>query len=513
MAIDFKPLNDNQKNQYNPPNIDFQELPLSQDHPEMVNTFLGEMPKKVNMFKDKEDAQRQLQKSMEIYGSTLGSLALKAPQFIANAISKLPNAAQGAVNLLGRTGAGTALTTGANVLSPENKKSLSELSQENALWNLGAESLPVGLKLGAKAMGKALSPLRPQKYAQDVFNYIGGGKSIEENAKILAQKIKDAYKRSKTAGEKLYDDIFNRASMGKSGIHRLEPKTYSKIDQKIIDRYTPKIEDLHSEYLSNPSLKNAHNLQSQLGSEIRRLEGMDLAKNLDTTGRSTLQSYQKSQRSIINDIKEGLGKDLGRDYMKATENWAKNVVPFIENPKISTIAKKKLEKIKGKDLQNISEAFKNPNEDMLKVVNELGPDAWKHILYDKLGKLRTNLTPERLSKEIENMKNQGFSSYIHPNLEDQILKLSNKSRNRELLQRGIGGITGYKLGSVMGVPGEMAGGALGALLSPNALSLVKSLKPGDATANAVANFMSKTYRPLARTGIAKKEDISNYFEN
>ena len=89
---------------------------------------------------------------------------------------------------------------------------------------------------------------------------------------------------------------------------------------------------LHNRFMENPTLQNAHELQSQLGTEVRALKAKELnTKSLDAADNAALDSYQYARKIIKNDINgflEGKGKGLAEDYKNATLMHAKDVVPY-----------------------------------------------------------------------------------------------------------------------------------------------------------------------------------------
>jgi len=403
------------------------------------------------------------------------------------------------LNALARIGMGTASTTAMDYSQPQNELSnIPGLATKNLGLNTLLEAVPTTLKAGLKA-GKYLSePFRQQSFSEQILNDIGGGKSLEENAKMFAQKLKNVYKISKTSGQELYDNIFTAPSVAERRIP-LKNSNYGKLDEKISKKYPLDLRDLHNEYIQNPSLDNAHELQSQLGFQIRRLKNTDFKRGLSPAEDNVYQGYQRAQKLLKNDIHselKNIDPNLSKSYTKANDHWINNVIPFEENAKISPIVKKDLKKLKGKELTNISEGFKNPNEEMLKIISDIGPEGANHILYDKLGKLKGKVKPAKLYSEYQKLKNEGFENYISSNLEDKFSNLEDKMTKRDLLARGLGGALGFSLGS-SGAE-KAAAAAAGMAMSPTILNKLQKYIPEGKSINALMDILSRSYRPIGR---------------
>lgn len=370
----------------------------------------------------------------------------------------------------------------------------------------------VGMSVGgdlipgaASLIGKAAPYIRPQQYAEQMMNTLGGGKSLEDNAQSLAQDIQNAYQQRKWEASALYSPIFD--SLGNNSIYDgLNPalNSYPNVGNSILQDITKdrNINALHQEFAANPTLQNAHNLQSQLGTSIRKLQANDNRGNLSVADRGVLQAQQTAQGAVQNDINTFLtskNPQLANQYNIANQNYAANVVPYIENPKIASIAKGDVT-----NPRNIATIFKNPEPETQQVVNDIGEPANQKILYSQLGKLQSNLTPERLQQGFAGLDKAGLSSYMTPNLSDQLNMLSTRINNRNYAQSGAGLLLGGALGHASGLPFAETGGAgAGALASRAAMRGIQKALP----INSIANFLSNT--TPAAYHIARNATLAN----
>jgi hypothetical protein len=342
---------------------------------------------------------------------------------------------------------------------------------------------------------KLINAFRPQKYAEGIINDLSGGRSLEQNAQSIAQDINNSFGRQMQNSAADYKPVFDAAGNSSiyNGVnqqlarvpannfknldeaidyindqHGLDLNTpkdlkdflqnqngysfnsnkalldffnsypatvnagkYSSLGDDIFNSYDRNLKNLNQQFNTAPTLQNAHNLQSQLGSVVRKLQSQDAIGNLSVADRSTMQGYQNAQdalRSDINDFLTRKNPALANQYQTATNNYLNNVVPYFENPKLASIAK-------GDTVNpdNITNLFKSPEPEIQKVVNDLGDGAKNKILYSQLGKLKGTLTPEKLVDGINNLDKNGLGSYVTPTLSQQLNNLTSRLANRNVI--------------------------------------------------------------------------------
>lgn len=418
-----------------------------------------------------------------------------------------------------------------------------------------AELAPAATGVARSVIGKLTGAIQPQRFAEQLIQNLGGGNTLEGNAQSLAQDISNAYNNRVEQGSALYKPLFdalgnnsiykgvNQAAVrqpvsnfnsindviehvndntgtelenasdlkdylmqnygyafpnNKSLLNFFNSKpvivnkgNYNSLGQDIIDSYDRNLKDLHNQFTENPTLQNAHNLQSQLGYAARQLQAKDTKSGLSPAERSTLQGYQQAQNSLRSDINTFLNSNnpvLANQYNLATANWAQNVTPYLENPKIAQIAKG--------DITNpdaIANLFKNPEPEIQQIVNDIGPSANNKILYAELGKTKANLTPERLTNSFNQLENKGLSSYITPELAQQFEQLAGKTTARNYARLAAGTLLGSHFGGPLGA----AAGAVAVPLMAGAMRRIPTLNlPLSA---ALLNASRAGYRPLTNS--------------
>ncbi len=373
-----------------------------------------------------------------------------------------------------------------------------------AALGAGGELVPAGLSATAGGIGKAFNAVRPQKYAEQLLSTLGGGNTLEGNAQSLAKDIQGAYKQKVDEGAALYSPVFNQ--LGDNSIYSAGNSTegaYKNVANELIEdkSYDRNLNKLHQQFTDEPTLNNAHALQSQLGSSIRKLQTNDARGNLSVADRSKLQGYQDAQGGLRSDINSFLTSEnpaLADQYNAATANWAQNVTPYLDNSKLTQIAKGGITNPK-----NITSLFAKPEPEIQQIVDDIGPQAANKILYSQLGKRQANLTPESLANAFSKLDENGLGSYVTPSLQQQFEQLAKKTTMRDYAQRAGGLGVGAVLGGHTGLPYmETIGAGLGVMASPLATKLGQFTPRIPVNTQAISSLLAKLYKPTTGAVIA-----------
>jgi len=255
--------------------------------------------------------------------------------------------------------------------------------------------------------------------------------------------------------------------------------------------------------MQNPTLQNAHNLRSQLGSEIRILQKKDSIGGLDSSGRSDLNNYIGAKSSLDSDMNNYLSSidpSIAQQYQAANLNWRQNVAPYTARPKIAQMAKGTPENI-----GNISTAFKNPSPNVQQIISHLPQQTQNQILYSELGKYTPSKSAQNLVNSFNQLDQKGLSSYITPELESSMSALQSKINAAKGLQYaggfGLGGALGHALG--MGPEGISLAGAGMSYAIPKLMNFLPSTQKSP----LLGNVARGTY-PTARAAF-----LANYLNN
>lgn len=300
-------------------------------------------------------------------------------------------------------------------------------------------SVPSVLSGGLYKAGQQLfrTPSFVKQALQDALS--GGNKTVSENAQSLASDIRNAFQSQKQNASAIYQPVFDAA--GNDNIYS------SGIDQKYLA--TPnsfassKSDDLHENFIKNPTVNNAHLLQSQLASDARSIKGSDVGSQ------QAIKSINNSRQNLLSDINNYLTQkdpNLANQYNQAAQNYLENVVPYTTDKSIKNIATGKIT-----NPTNVANIFASPEGDIRKVVNDLPDSSKGKILYSILGKKQS---ASQLIDNFDKLSDKGLEEYITPEIQNSIESLRNS-----LLRRNVAGaVTGLGLGAMNPKIREIIGG-------------------------------------------------------
>jgi hypothetical protein len=157
------------------------------------------------------------------------------------------------------------------------------------------------------------------------------------SSKGVAESILNAKKSAQNKYENLYNELFDKAE--KSG-HGESETRIPKLNSKFIKKYSSS--DYHQsllDYIKNPTLRNAHIAQSDMGKLKRYLENISLNKDLGSKKLKLMSEVEKAQKKLRGTIFQSLTKSgdrkLGDQYQRLTNEYKTEVVPYLRNKAIN----------------------------------------------------------------------------------------------------------------------------------------------------------------------------------
>lgn len=170
-----------------------------------------------------------------------------------------------------------------------------------------------GLAKGASYLaGKTIGKLTPKSV----------GKGIVKDVKDLKKSFKDEY-----------GSIFDAAES--KGVKNIKSKTDKSELEAILKEVDSKYYSGLESFLKNPTARNAHEAQSDLGKFVRKMESK---KDLVGNEKEALKLARKTQGILKNEVYSSLlqqgGLDLPFKYQDVTKRYATEMVPYLENKDI-----------------------------------------------------------------------------------------------------------------------------------------------------------------------------------
>lgn len=328
---------------------------------------------------------------------------------------------------------------------------------EGAGFALGEGAIK-GIPMGAAGLKSLASSgmdlFKPQKYAEGIMNNLSGGQSVTDNMKSLADTIHKNYTDALEKSNQQYSAIFKTGDMAQQPIYGSTPNGIGG-ENKIPGLYDDFLKEgmpfkdkqslaLHNAFMNNPTLDNAHELQKSLGANIGALQRMGSKSPLPQDAADQLENYKGAQDALKQDIFNSLQQnspETANAYLKASEDFKNNVVPYRSDPDLYQIAKGKIENPSATQMYSI---FRNPENQMLKVADDLGEDGRNQLLYAKFGKINPqNINPASVLKKFSGLDSDGFSEYVNNSLQDQINALGRRMTAKYWLG-GAALTSGYK---------------------------------------------------------------------
>lgn len=193
----------------------------------------------------------------------------------------------------------------------------------------GAAKNPNDRILGAEEglLGGSVSELSPYAISgiSKSFNALpNSAKSIyskispKNYVKQIYDKVPELLGNERKISNSKYKEIMDIAGDKKLP---LEP---SELDDTVFNSNSG-LKKIYSQFKDNPTIENAHNLQSQLGSSDRSLSGKDVSTW------QTKDSYQSTRKTLLDAISNGLNKEdpsLANKYSDASKHYRERVIPL-----------------------------------------------------------------------------------------------------------------------------------------------------------------------------------------
>ena len=266
----------------------------------------------------------------DIAGNLLGFVGGGEALNAARAASEsLPLVGQLAKTLSGEGSRGIARRLSGTALGGalENPKDRMQGAENAALLASAGESIPLALK----GIHHAAEFINPQQFTNK-----------------LVASIKNAYKNSKSEAKKQYGSV-----LGSIGSEEIKDQTYPQLHQDILTAFDAKLKDLHQDFINNPSLEKAHQLQSQLGSKLGQLSQ---SKHIGIHTHNAIAHLKQARSALQSDINSFLQHtypDLFNQYQKATQFYKNTVIPYHAENFISKIAQGDIKTSTPKKLANV----------------------------------------------------------------------------------------------------------------------------------------------------------------
>lgn len=318
-----------------------------------------------------------------------------------------------------------------------------------------AEMIAPGEKYGeseARALSKAIADYRAGKTGKDVI-----ASNIKED---IGGEPLDAFLHKA-------ENIFNVPELSEKAVEKIETaldmptKRGSAYfaEEGVTDYYGKRgLKTLHDAYEEKPTLANYDALQSAIKKEMRKLKGK--GKSLDSAGEEKLSALETNVRNLDKD-KEAFMQTLP-EKMQNLENefrtkYAKNVGKYEDAP----LAMRKLAEGRSSEVTGaqVAKLFTNPTKETMKILQDVGPEAGKNILYLALQKVPINDAEGLANTLLDLKRTKGYDQFIDEHMEQWANNMLKHVRNAKYIRGAMKAGGGFAAGTAIGGP---IGGAVGA---------------------------------------------------
>lgn len=356
-----------------------------------------------------------------------------------------PYKAVGTENKPWDTGGGALQTAGSllgfpALKSPEMGMNLAgKTTQSPMLGQMISNLLGKGVS-GAASLGKkVINEVMPDQMAKNIMNKMMNGKTLEEHGRDLAENLKNTYQKVKGGISKKYNNLFSKDGIGDKELYPLDepppkPEDMSNVgynslfrNENVPEVYQPtrsgmpdfsnpsasnEYQSAFNSFNSSPTVRNAHELQSEMASEIRqigkqinqaRINGQPVTQMVNE-----LRNMNNSRSTLFGKIKEVMG-DHADDYEKLTDEYMEHVVPYHGDRALRDIVSGK---VTNPPRSTIGRIFSYPEEDTRKIISHLGGESQKDIVAQALGIQPKMATGKDVGEGFKRLYRSGYEDYL-----------------------------------------------------------------------------------------------------
>lgn len=198
---------------------------------------------------------------------------------------------------------------------------LSDLAVGSGAGAAISEDLP-----GGRALGAAL----------------GGGVNLLPA--VMPGSVGKLVLKGKEAAQKLYGKKYDKVFDLAKELNVFNNVRVPNVKQVVIKRAPggSKFVESIKRFENNPTLKNAHEAQSDMGKLARKLQSLDRKRGLISTERKALEEALNAQKKyrgeMFRKMQEAKNSNLTQSYADVTKGYAQDVAPYLNSKTIQSAA-------------------------------------------------------------------------------------------------------------------------------------------------------------------------------
>lgn len=198
---------------------------------------------------------------------------------------------------------------------------------------------------GMKEFGLGQAAMEALKTPFSVIKGVSELMRPSQFAKNQMNEIKLGHDVAKTQMEEAYKPVMNQYG---DTLTSVTPKSYLGLSKKQIKRFTPEVRRSYDEYLAEPSFRNLHELQSQIGKDYARIAG-------NTNKINQADSLKISRNYVNSKIASFLNRDeKAKQQYNAGRQIGRDIYyPYLSNNELKKISEGVKKSVKPEELSKV----------------------------------------------------------------------------------------------------------------------------------------------------------------
>lgn len=459
-----------------------QDVPLGQrsDQPEMVDTFLGRMPRNMPQFQTGTSENQKM--INEMIGAAAGGPGMKllgegvalAKPFVMEGAEKVANylsPGKSAEAFRSQLGSGT---------SAENIAELSKRAQF-AKQSAKEEALIPKNELYQQEGGSNVYNVNPASLPEGNLgkfsHMIAPGEQFGENEANALSKALSKYRKSGNIEDfnEAAEDIFNIPELGEKAASKVEDALslptkrdsayFSDADATMPYSKKGKLMQLHNEYEANPVMDNYQDLRSALTTQMRKVKPRaqtdELAAEKYDQLKTNLTNLDSDAQGFIQTLPENLqnlDSEFRQKYAQYAQTYTKGDKEAGASLTLRRLAEGRHDLV---DDNAIVKLFSKPTAADKQAILDMGEGAGRNAVYSALQRVKPGDAEGMANTVLDLKRTKGFDNIITPQMEEWANNMLKQARTAGMIKKSLGSVGAAGLGGVIGgLPGAMVGAAL-----------------------------------------------------
>lgn len=263
--------------------------------------------------------------------------------------------------------------------------------------------------------------------ARDLTHTLTEGKEVEQQGRDLASHIRSTFDPIEADSQQRYNLIWSHPNIEGRSFHA---PTFDALNPEFPEHSD--VSNALDNYRSTHSLQSQHDLKQEIGAELGSITKQERFRSLTPEERRLKHSYAQSYGALSNDINNNISRaapELEDAYSSATENWRKEVLPYLQDKDLKSIVRGQTTNPTTTQIRSI---FQNPEpEGAGKVANDIGELGRNRVAHISSGLLPDENSLKAVTSATNKLRKSGLASYLSPEFRSQVEHANQMSENEK----------------------------------------------------------------------------------